>query len=118
MHAILKKIKDLYYKYYYISPLDQADSAESNRLFNFYWTLFWSIMIFLFSGYVVFKYRNDLSEYRIEVVCFGIVQLFFFISFILSKRVKNVAREKAYILKNLPIYIVVACIYFGATVVF
>lgn len=34
----MDKLKELYNIYYYISPLDQADSAESNRLLNLYWS--------------------------------------------------------------------------------
>ena len=118
MRAILKKIKELYYKYYYISPLDQADSAESNRLFNLYWSLCWTILYFPVLGGVLFKYRNNLYENRILLLCLGLTQLFFFISFILSKKFKNVAREKAYILKNIPIYLVLVCVFSAAIVLF
>ena len=118
MRAISDKLKELYYKYYYISPLDQADSAESNRLFNLRWSLAWTLLIFPVWVFVLLKYRNNLYENRVLLLCLGLAQLFFFISFILSKKVKNVAREKAYILKNLPIYLFLVYMFLSIPVFF
>ncbi|MBO4509493.1 MAG: hypothetical protein J5747_12765 [Spirochaetaceae bacterium] len=118
MRAILKKIKDLYYKYYYISPLDQADSAESNRLFNLFWSFIWTFLILAVFVYMIFNYKNNSSEYHVRFLFRGLTLLAFFISYILSKKFKNVAREKAYILKNIPIYTILVCAMSEASVFF
>lgn len=50
--------------------------------------------------------RGNYSAYRYQFLFFGISLPDLIISFILSIAVKNVAREKAYIYKNIPIYII------------
>ena len=113
----MKFLKELYRKYYYISPLDLADSAESNRLFNLYWALVWSIFFFLFSVFLLIKYRGNYESCRNQLFFFILSIPDLIISFILSLATKNVARDKAYIFKNIPIYIIYGICGTGCSVI-
>ena len=99
-------LKNLYKKYYYIAPLDLADSAESNRLFNLYWALFWLIGSLLFMVVFLIRYHGNYAAYRFHIMFWGILTPDLLISLILSIAVKNVDRKKAYIYKNLPIFVI------------
>lgn len=102
----MKFLKNIYRKYYYISPLDLADSAESNRLFNMYWALVWSIFYLFFAVFLLIKNRGNYESCRYQLFFFILSIPDLIISFILSLATKNVARDKAYIYKNIPIYII------------
>ncbi len=99
-------LKNLYKKYYYIAPLDLADSAESNRLFNLYWAFFWLIGSLLFMVVFLIRYHGNYAAYRFHIMFWGILTPDLLISLILSIAVKNVDRKKAYIYKNLPIFVI------------
>lgn len=99
-------VKDLYQKYYYISPLDSADSAESNRLFNLFWSPVCLFLCLLYLIYELIAYRNNYYEERYDILFLLIAVVDLLCSFILSIAVKNVSREKAHILKNIPMYTV------------
>lgn len=102
----MDKLKELYNKYYYISPLDQADSAESNRLLNLYWSgiCFFVTLAFLVLE-LVFK-REYYHEHRLQILYMAGACLSIALSFVLSIATKNVSREKACILKTLPFYVI------------
>ena len=101
----MNKLKELYNKYYYISPLDQADSAESNRILNLYWSAvcFFVALAFLVLE-LVFK-REYYHEHRLQILYMSGACLSIALSFVLSIATKNISREKAYILKTLPFYV-------------
>lgn len=103
---VMNKLKELYNKYYYISPLDQADSAESNRLLNLYWSgiCFFVALAFLVLE-LVFK-REYYHEHRLQILYMSGACLSIALSFVLSIATKNVSREKACILKTLPFYVI------------
>jgi len=94
---------------YYISPLDLADSAETNRLHS----NFVSFIFFIFGTadllVLLVLYRNSLYEHFVSFLYFGIFTLVSVLAFLLSIKVKDVAREKAYIFKNIPFYIDFCC---------
>ena len=86
---------------YYISPLDLADAAETNRIH----TLFMSVILFLFglTGLVIHNFIQEVNpfNYRIYFALFMLVSL---CAFFISLKTKNVERKKAYIWKTLPFY--------------
>ena len=103
--VVLKKIIEGYRKRYYISPVDLADSGETNRLNLIYVSPF----LFLFGAvllpFFLFYYRDNLSEHIplfLYYTFYIVISLYMYLH---SKLVKNVAREKAYILKTIPFYI-------------
>ena len=102
----MEKLKELYKKYYYISPLDQADFAESNRLMNLYWSgiCFFVVLAFLVLE-LVFK-REYYREHRFQIIYMAGACVSISLSFVLSRVTKNVPRQKAYILKTLPFYVI------------
>jgi len=102
----MKKLRELYQKYYYISPLDMADSAESNRIFNLYWSIGWFIFILGLFIFMLIRFKNNYYDYRYYFIYLAVALPDLLISFILSITTKNVAHEKAYIFKNIPVYII------------
>ena len=102
---MFKKLFELYRDRYYISPLDLADYAETNRLHLFYI----SPIIFLFGiinlPLFLFLYRNNLSQHIMTYIYYGMIAVIAVYMFIHSALAKNVSREKAYFLKNIPFYI-------------
>ena len=101
----MNKIISLYKNRYYIAPVDLADSAETNRLH----LIFISPFLFLFGildlPAFLFIYRNELTEHITAFVYYGTIALVSVYMYIHSLLVKNVPREKAYVLKNIPFYI-------------
>ena len=89
-----------------ISYHDLADIGESNRLhmlimapFLFAFGALGLLTIFIF-------YSKKLDEHFFSIIYFGIFTIISTYSFIHTKCVKNVPREKAYILKTSPAYLV------------
>ena len=102
----MKFLKELYRKYYYISPLDLADSAESNMLFNLYCSFFWTIVCLLILPFMLIKYSGNYAAHKYQFIFFGVAFPDLLFSFFLTIAVKNIDRKKAYIYKNIPIYII------------
>lgn len=102
----MKFLKDLYLKYYYISPIDQANTAESNRLTNYFWSFYCFVMALVYAIFLVVLNHNILIENKASIVFFGLVSFICIISFFVTILVKNVPHEKAYIYKNIPLYMV------------
>ena len=96
----MKFLKDLYQKYYYISPLDLSDSAESNRLFALFWTRICFIFCLAFLIFDLIWYKNNWYEYRHDIGYMCVCCLYLFASFLISIFSKNVSSEKAYIYKK------------------
>ena len=114
----MKFLKELYKKYYCISPLDLANIAETNRLASSFWSLNCLLIIFVHSTYLLIVNRNNLKEIIPFISIISVGAIVCLISFIIAKIVKNVPREKAYILKNIPVYMVYLLGGFGSALFF
>ena len=100
----MKFLKDLYRKYYYISPLDLAESAEASRFLYFCVDIFFLISLaFMFSlfGIIHLSFEEHKVIYGFYILC----TINTLLSFATSIIFKKATREKAYILKKIPIYI-------------
>ena len=89
-----------------ISYTDLADIGESNRLhmviltpFLFFFGVLGLLVIFIF-------YFKKLDEHFFSIIYFGIFTIISTYSFIHTRCVKNVPREKAYACKTAPAYLV------------
>ncbi len=95
----------LYKERYYISPLDLADAAETNRLH----LLIVSPLLFAFGLgdlIVIFSFHfHNLQKYVPSIIYFGIFTIASAAMFIYSRWVKKVDRKKSYILKTIPFYL-------------
>lgn len=95
---------DAYRKRYYIAPLDLADYAETNRIH----CLIVSSLLFFFGIIdfiaVVLIHHDNLGQHVISLVYFGLYTFISIFCFIYSRKIKNVAREKAYLYKSIPVY--------------
>ena len=109
-------LKNLYKKYYYIAPLDLADSAESNRLFNLYWSVFGLIVSLPLLIITLIKFHGNYGEFKNQIIFWAVCAPDVTISFFLSLAVKNVDRKKAYIFKNIPIYFIYFIVGTGTTI--
>ena len=102
----MTNLKVFYNKYFYISPLDLADLAETNRIRNYYmcWLALAGSILTLIP--IILMNLNNLQEQLTTIVFFGICILVNILAISLSVLFKDVARKKAYILKNIPMYTV------------
>jgi hypothetical protein len=105
MIGVIKKVINTYHARYSISPLDLADFSETNRLHS----KVLSIVLFIFGfadlvGVFVLHYSN-LHDYILHIIYFGMFTLVSILAFLISTKVKNVTREKAYIHKNIAFYL-------------
>ena len=110
-------IKDLIEKYrarYYISYLDLADAGESNRII----VHFASALLFLFStscliyfGIVVYP---NYFQYKARFTYYIVFFVFSIYAYFASKQGKEIPREKAYIKKTIPFYVLAAAILWNA----
>ena len=101
----MKNPIESYRNRYQISRLDLADSAETNRLHM----LVVSPILFVFGLFdlfalVIVRYTS-FKEHVVSLVYFGLFTVFGIFFFFYSLKVKNVGREKAYIYKTIPFYI-------------
>ena len=110
-------IKDLIEKYrarYYISYLDLADAGESNRII----VHFASALLFLFSlFFLVFHGIRVFPNYlqnKSLFLYFSIILVFSIYAFFATKQGKDIPREKAYIKKTIPFYVLAAAILWNA----
>ena len=102
----MQNLKAFYHKYYYISPLDLADAAETNRLHVYYVSILFFFFGFLDLLALLIMYWNNLSSHIVSIFYFAICTVINLLAFILAKKFKDVEREKAYYLKNIPFYLV------------
>lgn len=102
----MNKLKELYKKYYYISPLELADFAETNRSRNSHWCLltFFIYIIFDLAVGVPFYFTGVDRNVFFVFLCISAADVL--CSHLLSRAVKNVSREKAWPIKNIPVYAV------------
>ena len=96
---------ELYKKRYYISHSDLADLAEANRLH----LIVACSLLFIFGlGNLIYIFAfhfNNLQDYITSIIYFGVFTLLSIAMFFYSRWVKNVDREKAYVLKTIPFYV-------------
>lgn len=110
-------IKDLFRKYherYYISPEDLADYGETNRNHLYIASLLLSIFGLLNIAALLIIHHQNLLQYIISIGYFGIFLIVGISMFFYCKKVKNVAREKAYNLKTVPSYVLFYTAQFSA----
>ncbi len=100
----MESLKSIYQKYYYLSPLEQSDTAEKNRIRSLYLSLIFFILGFSTLVIRFIQNRNNLYEKTADLMFLGISSFSVFIAFILSFLFKNCRREKAYFVKNIPVY--------------
>ncbi len=110
MFGVLKRLIDTYRTRYSISPIDLADFSETNRLH----IKVVSIVLFIFGFLdlvILFAFHfNNLHKYLFHLVYYGIFTIVSILAFLISIKTKNVAREKAYIYKNIAFYM---CLFLG-----
>ncbi len=99
---LLKK----YQERYCIPHLDLADSGERNRIISFVACIF---LFLVGAGDLVaifIIHHANLAEKIFSIIYFGIFTIVSIFGILYSKGIKNVSKEKAYILKTIPIYII------------
>ena len=104
----VKNLIKSYRERYFISRADLANAAETNRLH----ILIVSPLLFIFGlGDLIFlltyHYKN-LGDYIVSFIYFGIFTLFSLIAFLCSQWSQKIVREKAYICKTIPFYMLFA----------
>ena len=109
MFSVIKKIIDTYRNRYSISPVDLADSAESNRLHSKVVSVVFFIFGFGDLAVLFALHHNNLYDYVASLIYFGAFTLVSIFAFFTASKVKNASREKAYLLKNIPFYISFLC---------
>ncbi len=101
----MRKLLAWYKNRYYISKIDLATVAETNRI---------NLMIacpFLFFlsllGFVsnISLYCDSFFEHISSFCFYGFILLFSIVIFVIAKNLKNVSRENAYIYKTIPFYV-------------
>ena len=98
-----------YKELYHISPTDLADPSETNRIHSNYVSI--GFFIFGFTGIagLFIKYHSNLQEHIASFLYFSIFTSASLLAFFHSICVKGVAREKAYIVKNISFYLLFSC---------
>lgn len=99
-------LKKFYEKYYSMSPLDLADSAERNRV-----RAYCILCVFLCSDPILFIFkfflmRHNLRDGISDFIFLAVCELVNLVAFCLCIRFKDVERKKAYIFKNILVYLV------------
>ncbi|MCR4822812.1 MAG: hypothetical protein K5873_08090 [Treponema sp.] len=109
MESVILKI---YRERYSISHQDLADAGESNRIT----LLITSIILFLFGSgnfiAILLLHHSDLSNHFVYLLYFGLFAFSSIFLFSYSKLVKNVPQEKSYIIKTIPVYIIIYMSFF------
>ena len=100
----MKNPIERYRNRYQISTLDLADFAETKRLH----LLVVSPILFAFGFFdlialIIFHHEN-LKEHIALLVYFGLFAFFGILAIFYSLKIKNVAKENAYIYKTIPFY--------------
>ena len=118
LHGVIVFLKNIVEKYnerYAIPYIDLADSGESNRLnlailgpFLFLFGILDLLVIFLF-------HLHNLRAHLVSIIYFTIFTVFGALVCIFSYSKKPIPREKAYVKKTLPFYMVII-MSFGAAI--
>lgn len=94
-----------YKELYHISRLDLAEPSETNRLHSNYVSI--AFFIFGITGLatVFIKFHNNLNDHINSIIYYSIYTVISIFSYFHSICVKNVVREKAFIVKNISFYL-------------
>ena len=106
MKTFALALKSVFEKYFWIPPLDLADTAETNRHRNCVWSLVCDCLILLWVPFCLVVFKGDIHSTSVYLGFILITFVDAALSFCLSVLVKNVSRQKAWIIKNIPIYVV------------
>ena len=106
MKGLFDAVKNFFYEYYYIPPLDLADTAETNRHRNCVWSVAAGCMLIVDFVFVFALTRGDFSKSLVWLAYLGASFLDISLSVFLSFKFKGVDRRRAWLLKNIPIYVV------------
>lgn len=105
MKSPLSFVKN-YKESYTISPLDSAEYAETNR----FHAAIVSPILFVFGVgdiiAILIFHHSELNNYLIDLLYFSFFTIAGISAYIFSQFVKNCEKEKAYIKKSIPFYIV------------
>ncbi len=112
LNVIITQMKNpfkVYKELYHISPLDLADPSETNRIHSNYVSI--AFFIFGITGLAAFciKYPDNLQEHFYSILYFSIFTVISLFTFFHSICSKHIAREKAYIVKNISFYLLFSC---------
>lgn len=100
----LKFFKKSFYESYSISLKDLSEFAEQNRVRIKIVSPFICLFgVVCFIATIILHYHN-LQEQIVSLLYFGIYAITALISYIFSSKIKNCPKEKAVILKNIPLY--------------
>ncbi|WP_294430989.1 hypothetical protein [uncultured Treponema sp.] len=101
------EILKIYNERYGIPRQDLADAGESNRIVgNIISSSLFLLGIVDFIA-IVLTHHSDLQNQLTYLVYFGIFMIPGIFTFLYSKCIKNVPNEKSYILKTIPVYIII-----------
>ena len=102
-----KNLIQRYKDRYYIEHIDLADFAETNRLH----LLIVCPLVFAFGIIdlivIFFLHLHNLRDYLVSLCYFGFFTLFGVVMFLYSRWSEKVERKKAYILKTIPVYVLI-----------
>ena len=99
----------VYKELYHISPIDLADPSETNRIHSNYVSI--AFFIFGITGLagLFIKYHSNIQDHLHSIIYFSLFSVISIFAFLHSICVKNVARERAYIVKNISFYLLFFC---------
>lgn len=99
-------IKSFYFDNLHISPADLADFAERNRFRTYCMCCISLLMSILYLVLLFTLFHSNLRDNISHFIFIGICIFVTLISLCLSILFKNVSAEKAFICKNIPVYLV------------
>lgn len=102
----MKSFNALLRDFCHIPLLDLADAAETNRYRNSIWSFYCVALLIVLFPANFFVFRNDFAAGLVHFGYFGISFVVSLISLIISITLKNARREKAWLIKNIPVYFV------------
>ena len=104
---LFQKLSGKYTERYSISYTDLADTGETNRIHLLIFCPFLFLFGFLDVLVILIFHLHNLKDYLISLIYFGWWSIISPFCYFYSKRVAGVPREKAYIIKTFPVYIMV-----------
>ena len=111
---IFKNLIEKYKNRYVIPYLDLADAGESNRII----VHFASALLFLFSTFCLIYFGivvyPNYFQYKARFTYYIVFFVFSIYAFFATKQGKDIPREKAYIRKTIPFYVLAAAILWNA----
>lgn len=102
---MFKKILEIYKNRYHIAPEDLADSAETNRLHLIFISPFLFAFGVIMLTFFLYVYRHNLGMHSSTLLYYGLYIVLSIYIVVHSRLVKNVSKEKAFVLKTLPFYV-------------